>query len=88
MLTFMLFRVKSIVYRWGPPGVNIDATVRTFPTTPGRSNRPQREFIASIYFSMRVCVRAVYLGSKSPAAGRVAVCQDLLIGVWGRDYEG
>lgn len=45
---------------------------------------------------MRVCVCvflcvpmwSVYLGSKSPAAGNVAVCQDLLIGVWGRDYEG
>lgn len=35
-----------------------------------------------------VCVCTVYLGSKSPAAGNVAVCQDLLIGVWGRDYEG
>ncbi len=35
-----------------------------------------------------VCVWSVYLGSKSPAAGNVAVCQDLLIGVWGRDYEG
>lgn len=45
-------------------------------------------------FFMRVCVFlcvpmwSVYLGSKSPAAGNVAVCQDLLIGVWGRDYEG
>lgn len=36
-----------------------------------------------------VCVHVcVYLGSKSPAAGNAAACQDLLIGVWGRDYEG
>lgn len=53
---------------------------------PSRSNRRPCEFIASIYFS--VCVCSVYLGSKSPAAGNVAVCQNLLVGVWGRDYEG
>lgn len=70
------------------PGCRIDAIIGTFPTTPSRRNRRPREFIASIYFSVRVCVCAVYLGSKSPAAGNVAVCQDLLIGVWGRDYEG
>ncbi len=63
--------------------------------TPGPSNRQQWEFTASIYilcvcFSvcLCMCVWSVYLGSKSPAAGSVAVCQDLLIGVWGRDYEG
>lgn len=47
-----------------------------------------------IFMCVCLCVYvwSVYLGSKSPAgraeSGNVAVCQDLLIGVWGKDYEG
>lgn len=47
-------------------------------------------FYACVHAS--VCMWCIYLGSKSPAGrtepGSVAVCQDLLIGVWGRDYGG
>lgn len=57
-------------------------------TDPVTDDRPG-EFIASIYLFVCLCV---CLGGKSPAGpaepGNVAVCQDLLIGVWGRDYKG
>lgn len=55
-------------------------------TVPSHVHRRQCEFIAPIDF-VCVCVCIIYLGSKSKTAGNEAVCQNLLIGIWGRNYK-